>query len=66
MMINRYYTTESTPRNEVAPGVLIRHNGRTYTASENAEKGLYAISLIEKTLIRSDRVEIIINLKGTR
>ncbi|ERM13421.1 cell division protein FtsZ [Pantoea ananatis BRT175] len=58
------YGTALLPRRDVLPGTLIRHNGKSWLASANVEKGLYAISGIEKIRITSESVEIVLNNRG--
>lgn len=58
------YGTALLPRRDVLPGTLIRYNGKSWLASANVEKGLYAISGIEKIRITSESVEIVLNKRG--
>lgn len=48
-------------RNEVRPGMLIRHDGRTWRASANVEKGLYLDRLTTKTRINAEFVEVFVD-----
>lgn len=63
-MQGQHYGTDLIPRGDIAPGTLVRHNGRTYRASANVSRGLYVYSLIERTIIRSDKVEVLLNGNG--
>lgn len=47
-MIGMHYGTASVPRGEVLPGTMLQHHGKTYRASANVEKGLYAFNIFEK------------------
>ncbi|WP_144814132.1 cell division protein FtsZ [Enterobacter sp. DE0047] len=62
-MLN-HYGTQMVPRSEVLPGTRIKHDGRTMRSSANIEKGLYAFTLHEKTLIKSELVEVFLNNRG--
>ncbi|MBF4173310.1 cell division protein FtsZ, partial [Enterobacter kobei] len=37
---------------------------KTYRASANVEKGLYAFNIFEKTIIKSDSVVVLLNERG--
>lgn len=63
-MKHQHYGTDLKPRNEIAPGTLVKYNGRTYRASANVARGLYIFSLIERTVIKSDKVEVLLNGNG--
>lgn len=63
-MIGMHYGTASVPRSEVLPGTMLQHHGKTYRASENVEKGLYAFNIFEKTIIKSDSVVVLLNERG--
>lgn len=62
--MHSHYGTQMMPRSEVLPGTLIKHNGRTMRSSANIEKGLYAFTLLEQTLIKSELVEVFLNDRG--
>jgi len=51
-------------RNNVTPGMLVKHNGKTWRASANVERGLYLDSLTQKTRITAEVVEVVIDGKG--
>lgn len=63
-MIGMHYGTASVPRSEVLPGTMLQHHGKTYRASANVEKGLYAFNIFEKTIIKSDSVVVLLNERG--
>lgn len=48
-------------RDQVRPGMLIRHDGRTWRASANVEKGLYLDRLTTKTRINAEFVEVYVD-----
>lgn len=63
-MIAHHYGTRMEPRKVVEPGTYVKHDGRIYTASANVEKGLYIYTVMVKTIIKSDEVEIFLNGEG--
>ncbi|MBS1204578.1 MAG: kil [Proteobacteria bacterium] len=63
-MIAHHYGTDLIPRKEVKPGTAIKYNGRDYRASANVSKGLYAFSLLEKTIIKHEFIEVYLNQSG--
>lgn len=63
-MKGQHYGTDLKPRREILPGTLVKHNGRTYRASANVTHGLYIFSLIERALIRTETVEVLLNGNG--
>ncbi|QKN82222.1 cell division protein FtsZ [Scandinavium goeteborgense] len=63
-MKGQHYGTDLKPRGEILPGTLVKHNGRTYRASANVTRGLYISSLIERALICSETVEVLLNGNG--
>lgn len=54
------YGTINVKRDTVKPGALVRHNGKTWTASANTAKALYLRSAFEQTCTKTDDVEVII------
>lgn len=48
-------------RTHVRLGMLIRHEGHTWRASANVEKGLYLDRLTTKTRISSEIVEVLVD-----
>lgn len=58
------YGTALLPRRDVLPGTMIRHNGKSWQASANVDKGLYARTLVENIRITSEKVEVILNSRG--
>lgn len=46
-------------RSTVRPGMLVRHNGKTWRASANVAKGLYLDSVAMKTRVTTDVVEVL-------
>lgn len=48
-------------RSHVRPGMLIRHDGRTWRASANVKKGLYLDRLTTKTRISAEIVEVLVD-----
>ncbi|ELY5791406.1 cell division protein FtsZ [Cronobacter turicensis] len=48
-------------RSHVRPGMLIRHDGCTWRASANVEKGLYLDRLTTKTRISAEIVEVLVD-----
>lgn len=58
------YGTALLPRRDVLPGTMIRHNGKSWQASANVDKGLYARTLVESIRITSEEVEVVLNSRG--
>lgn len=58
------YGTALMPRRDVLPGTLIRHNGKSWQASANVDKGLYARTLVESIRITSEEIEVVLNSRG--
>lgn len=58
------YGTALMPRRDVLPGTLIRHNGKSWLASANVDKGLYARTLLENIRITSEKIEVVLNSRG--
>lgn len=54
------YGTKTVKREEVKPGQLVRHNGKTYTASAQRPNALYLKSLAGATRTTEELVEVII------
>ncbi|ENA9695598.1 cell division protein FtsZ [Salmonella enterica subsp. enterica] len=64
-MIAHHYGTSMKPRAEVAPGTYVKHDGRIFLASANVPgKGLYIFTVLEKTIIKSEEVEIFLDSDG--
>ncbi|EBK8163297.1 cell division protein FtsZ [Salmonella enterica] len=63
-MKHQHYGTDNIPRKDVKPGAFVKYKDRTYLASANVTKGLYINNLYEKTLIRSDEIEVYLNQYG--
>ncbi len=59
-----HYGTTFIPRQNVKPGTLVKHAGKTWRASANVDKGLYLDSLSVKTRINDESVEVLLNHKG--
>ncbi|KTS29718.1 hypothetical protein [Pantoea stewartii] len=58
------YGTALLPRRDVLPGTLIRYNGKSWLASANVDKGLYARSVFESVRITSEKIEVVLNNRG--
>ncbi|HBS7433509.1 cell division protein FtsZ [Klebsiella pneumoniae] len=63
-MIGQHYGLRDIPRSEVLPGTAVKYRDRIYRASANVKNGLYIHSVIEKTVIKSDIITILLNGKG--
>lgn len=58
------YGTTTLPRTSVLPGMLVRHQGRTYRASANVDKGLYLLTLSECLRTTNEEIEVYLNHHG--
>ncbi|EDR5178522.1 TPA: hypothetical protein G8O67_005345 [Salmonella enterica] len=63
-MIAHHYGTDSIPRKDVKPGTFIKYKDRTYLASANVSNGLHVNTVYEKTMIKSDKIEVYLNQYG--
>lgn len=57
-------TTTFIFRKNVKPGTLVKHEGKTWRASANMERGLYLDSPAVKTRIAAEIVEVFTDNKG--
>ena len=58
------YGTQEVIRAVVKPGMLVKHEGKTYKASANTKGKLYLYSLTEQKRITDCFVEILLNSRG--
>lgn len=58
------YGTQEISRETVIPGMLVRHEGKTYKASANKGGNLYLFSLTERKRISDEYVEVYLNSRG--
>ena len=56
--------TQEVSREKVTPGMLVKHEGKTYKASANTNGKLYLFTLTESKSISDDIVEIFLNARG--
>ena len=63
MALNREVTV-SVLREDVRPGMTVKHKGHTWKASANVNGYLYLSRVMEKTRIMAEKVEIYINAPG--
>ncbi|QHM71318.1 cell division protein FtsZ [Mixta intestinalis] len=60
----QFYGTTHLPRDNVQPGMLVRHKGRTWRASANVMQGLYLDSLAVKTRVTDELIEVCLDHRG--
>lgn len=63
-MINHGYGTQEVIRACVKPGMLVKYEGKTYTASANKGGKLYLFNLTEHKRITDVFVEVMLNSRG--
>ncbi|MGC0890430.1 cell division protein FtsZ [Pantoea agglomerans] len=51
-------------RNNIQPGMLVKHDGKAWRASANVAKGLYLDSPAVKTRVTAEVLEVFIDAKG--
>lgn len=56
--------TKRILREDVEPGMMVLHKGRTMRASANTAKGLYLHSVIAVTRTTETEVEVLLDRKG--
>ncbi|HCU1807461.1 TPA: cell division inhibitor protein [Klebsiella aerogenes] len=63
-MVHQHYGTQTLNRGAVQPGMLVKHNDSTWTASANARGRLYLHPGSERTYIKDLLVEVYLNGLG--
>jgi hypothetical protein len=63
-VINQHYGTQEVIRQCVAPGMLVKHQGKTWRASVNKGGKLYLFNLYEAIRITDLMVEIFLDKRG--
>lgn len=63
-MINQHYGTQEVIRQCVTPGMLVKHEGKTWRASANTGGKLYLFNLTESKRISDLMVEVLLNRRG--
>lgn len=64
IMVHQHYGTQTVNRGAVQPGMLVKHNDSTWTASANARGRLYLHRGIERTYTKELLVEVYLNGLG--
>ncbi|MEY8709527.1 cell division inhibitor protein [Mangrovibacter phragmitis] len=64
MLTSQHYGTQQVIRSCVRPGMLVRHDGQTWTASANTRGKLVITSMRGSKLIRDCFVDILLDARG--